>query len=230
MAYRDTVDIDVEQDDLKVHHRHEWDSSRISTLYLDLAQHEKFFGSDNDFSSLSVVDSQNGAVLFSTPVPALTRLAVLDGGELIVGLSNVMLYNPYQIVVYSRNGERLLAQHVSAVEACLSQADAERFWLEFPRAKSVLEKRVTVVSQTHYVDYSLLGMPNTIEKDAWDSLVAFSCASHLSPNISESVTNWVFWYDFEESNLAALRTDTGWTITLDDPTGETITFKVVSPN
>lgn len=228
VAYSESLDLAVQQDGLKVTHHHDWRSRKCSTLFLDLTRHDRIFGPDNDFSLLSVVDANSNEELFRTPVPALTELAVLGNGELVVGISNVKLCNPYQLVVFSRDGERLLAQHVSSYEACFSESELEAYWRDFPEARDTLQGRTTIVGNTHYVDFSLLGVPNVIGQSAWDRLMRSACASHLSNNISESVSNWVFWFDEENPNVSAVRTESGWTITMNDPVGETITFEVMA--
>jgi hypothetical protein len=48
--------------------------------------------------------------LFRVPVPALTYIWISPDSKYVVGLSNIKLWNPYQIVVYSRSGERLFAR------------------------------------------------------------------------------------------------------------------------
>jgi hypothetical protein len=45
-----------------------------------------------------------------------------------------------------------------------------------------------------YVDFLTMDMPTRLGQ-LWDTLLPFVCPSPFSPNFSESVTNWVHWYD-----------------------------------
>jgi hypothetical protein len=41
-------------------------------------------------------------------VPALTHIWISTDSKYVVGISNVMLRNPYQLVVFNKSGDRLL--------------------------------------------------------------------------------------------------------------------------
>jgi hypothetical protein len=64
---------------------------------------------------LRLLDKATGAELFRRPVPALTHIWISPDSAYVVGISNVMLWNPYQLVVFSRSGDRLLERNMVGV-------------------------------------------------------------------------------------------------------------------
>src|SRR5262249_2727319 len=68
------------------------------------------FSAENNYSYLELRDKAKGIILFHRPVPALTYIWISPNSKFVVGLSNVKLWNPYQIVVYSKSGDCLFKQ------------------------------------------------------------------------------------------------------------------------
>ena len=95
LIYDQKREISVTNGDVVFRHAHDWGSKQVSKLFLDLPHHEKFFTTANSFSFVEVRGS-DGKILFRSPSPALTNLWISPDGQFFVGLSNIMLYNPYQ--------------------------------------------------------------------------------------------------------------------------------------
>jgi hypothetical protein len=76
---------------------------------------ENPFTADNDYSSLRLYDKTTGIELFRRPAPALTYIWISPDAEYVVGISDVMLWNPYQLVVLNRKGDRLLERNMVGV-------------------------------------------------------------------------------------------------------------------
>src|SRR5262249_39609153 len=74
------------------------------------------FTADNDYSYLMLRDKVTGAEIFRRPVPALTHLWISPHSKYVVGISHIMLWNPYQLVVFSRSGDRLLERDMVGVK------------------------------------------------------------------------------------------------------------------
>jgi hypothetical protein len=47
-------------------------------------------------------------------VPALTHLWIAPDSRYVVGLSNLKLHNPYQLVVFTRSGRRVFEKRITA--------------------------------------------------------------------------------------------------------------------
>ena len=73
------------------------------------------FSADNDYSYLRLRDKAPGAELFRRPVPALTHIWISPDSKYLVGISDVMLWNSYQLVVFSKSGDRLLERNMVGV-------------------------------------------------------------------------------------------------------------------
>lgn len=75
-----------------------------------LAARHHHHGSAGATWNITVEDRVSGRTTIIPGVPALTYLWIDPASSLVVGLSNIKLQNPYQLVVYSASGERLLEQ------------------------------------------------------------------------------------------------------------------------
>jgi hypothetical protein len=114
VGYNGVVDLSAETETLRAEHHHDWSlvpcapRKTISTT-------EHPCATDNDVSSLRLYDKTTGVELFRRPVPALTHVWISPDSEYVVGLSKVMLRNPYQLVVFNRTGDRLLERNMVEV-------------------------------------------------------------------------------------------------------------------
>jgi hypothetical protein len=88
LAYDATVNLDVATPLLRAKHIHDGTRGLAWTVSLE--------------------DKFTGRVTSIAKVPALTYLWISKNSNYIVGLSNVMLKNPFQLLVFSKSGERLL--------------------------------------------------------------------------------------------------------------------------
>ncbi len=226
-AYANRLLLEEKSSDLIVIHEHDWSRHGPARLFGDLNRHEKFFGKENDFSYIKVVDRKTKLVLFKKPTSAFTHVAISPNGDLIVGLSNIMLYNPYQIVVFSRNGEVLLKYHISSSEAVFDGGIIDDYWAKYSKAKEYLKARTIMYDKKYYVDCFILGVPNKIEEGAFNECIERMAPAHWSPNYSSTVTNRVFWFDDINPSIQFERTSYSNTnIMIADPKGQPVIFKV----
>jgi hypothetical protein len=114
VAYNGVVDLSVETATLHAEHHHDW-SFLPRAPRKTISTTENPCAADNDESSLRLYDKTTGVDLFRRSVPALTHIWISPDSEYVVGISNVMLHNPYQLVVFNRTGERLLERNMVGV-------------------------------------------------------------------------------------------------------------------
>ena len=118
--YAGTAELSVKGKTLVVSHVHhrgrglaEWYSSKVQSLS-ECAQTARNQGILQVFHG-----SQR---LFCTAVPALSRLWLSPDEKYVVGLSDIMHNNPYQVVVYSTEGRLLFRRAIDcrkeAIEGC----------------------------------------------------------------------------------------------------------------
>jgi hypothetical protein len=115
VGYNKVVDLSAETETLHAEHHHDWSSATHAARWKMISTTEIPFTADNDYSSLRLYDKTTGIELFRRPVPALTHIWISPDSEYVVGISNVMLWNRYQLVVFNRAGNRLLERNMVEV-------------------------------------------------------------------------------------------------------------------
>jgi hypothetical protein len=105
-SYDKVVDLWAETGTLRAEHHHHCCSGKTA---------EDPFAAENDYSYLRLRDKATGTELFRRPVPALPHIWISPDSKYVVGISNVMLRNPYQLVVFSKSGDRLLERNMVGV-------------------------------------------------------------------------------------------------------------------
>jgi hypothetical protein len=114
VGYDKVVDRSAETDTLRAEHHHDWSSVTHAARWKMISTSKDPFA-DNDYSWLRLYDKTTSIELFRRPVPALTHIWISPDSEYVVGVSNVMLWNPYQLVVFNRTGDRLLERNMVGV-------------------------------------------------------------------------------------------------------------------
>ncbi|RBP36651.1 hypothetical protein DES53_11690 [Roseimicrobium gellanilyticum] len=223
-AYSGIHEVTARKGTLTFRHVHNWNSPKLQPLFADLNHHETFFSPANDFAHVEVRDGNR--VLFRSPSPGLTHLWISPDGQFFVGLSTIMLYNPYQLVVWQRDGTVLYRQHISHEVARLTPEQQRSFAKKFPKAEKFLSARYFTYGNGVYLDYSILGVPNEIGTRAWDYLTPFRVSHPYSDDFSESVTNYVGWFHEKSPRPGITRDDTGLTLSLRSPTGRQMTIPI----
>ena len=218
LAYGGRHEVSATTGSLTFRHVHNWDSPKLRTLFSDLTHHERFFSGANDFSFVELRDDDK--ILFRSRSPALTHLWISPDSQFLVGLSDIMLYNPYQLVVWQRDGTLIHREHISAEVAKVSAEQRREFARRFPKAEQFLAARYFAYGNGTYLDYSILGVPNEIGNAAWTYLYPFRVPHPYSDDFGESVTNSVEWFNPERPDLTIAHTGTELTLSLRSPRGK----------
>jgi hypothetical protein len=157
-----------------------------------------------------------GQRLFRASVPALTRLWISPDSRYVLGLSEIMVWNPYQLVLYDRDGHLLFRRHIAAEEAVFTPREYAQLLTRFPKGKPEIERLTTREGDRVFVD---LGDPHRLH-GAWNTLYRHLHPSHDSPRFSETVTNFVYWLDPRDAHPKLIESDGRVTaIELSDPEG-----------
>jgi hypothetical protein len=211
-------------------HFHDWsDKTRGQryALFSSLNHHEQIFSPEkNQFSYLKLFDRATGNLIFRASVPALTHLWISPDSKFVVGLSSIMLLNPYQVVVFTIDGKLLYKEHISSEVAVLTQAELTEYFRQFPKAKALLLPRTRTIGDKAYVDGYIGGMPNVIGDRAFDRLLDFSQRHPYSPNFGQSVTNFVFWFDQRNPQVKMQEEGTALRLWLIDRKGQPFSIRV----
>lgn len=153
----------------------------------------------NAFAYLELRERGSERLLFKKPVPPLTHVWIDDRTDIIVGLSNIQLCNPLQLVVFDKNGQLLHKEHISSTEACLSERQFARFLSRNRKNVDVIRAHSRLIRGVVYVNYR--GLFAEIGKVSSRIIFDNLCGSRYSKNFSQSVSNWVYWYNEDEPGL-----------------------------
>ncbi|MBR1165445.1 hypothetical protein [Bradyrhizobium liaoningense] len=144
VGYRGVVDLSVEAGTLRAEHHHDWGGASQNARWKMISSTRDPFTADNDYSYLRLRDPTMGTELFRRPVPALTYIWISPDLKYVVGLSHVMLWNPYQLVVFSRSGDRLLARDMVGAPGARRSVTNWVYWYKEPAPKlTIVEKEAT---------------------------------------------------------------------------------------
>jgi hypothetical protein len=111
IGYSQVLDLRTESGTIVAEHHHNWSDATLDARWKMISTTKDPFTSENTYSYLRLLDKASGQERFKKPVPALTYLWISPDSRYIVGLSNIMLSNPFQLVVFSRSGRRLLERN-----------------------------------------------------------------------------------------------------------------------
>lgn len=220
-GYNRVVHLEARGDTFVVRHQHDWSGRTREARERMMASGRNPFTAANTYASLTWL-GRSGDVVRTMPSPALTWLGVTADSRYVVGLSAIKVDNPYQLVVYDREGTLLLKRHIAATVACLTPQRFRQLGARLAPAADLLEDRIWQGDGRVYVDYDSLSPRE--HAGLWSALRSHDCRSPFSAAISESATNAVRWFDEKDPAPAVLEeggVPTG--VRVRDPKGATFT-------
>ena len=226
-AYSQVVDLEAVGDGIVVHHHHDWTRNTWDARYEMITTNQNPFTADNEFAFVRIRSAVDDREIATVPSPALTWIGVTNEGAFVVGLSRIKIANPYQLVVLDREGRLLGRRHISSEVACLIPAEYERLKKRYPKEFNWLAEGVDTIDGTVYVDFQRMTSPRRLGR-LWGKLLENACPSPFSPNISESVSNFVYWYHEESPDPEVELDDSNRpsAISLSDPTGTRVRIPI----
>src|ERR1700737_3551700 len=114
VGYSAIVNLREQTDVVVAEHHHDWSRATEDARFKMISTTKDPFTQENTYSYLRLLDRASGRELFKKPVPALTHLWISPDSRFVVGLSNVKLWNPYQVVVFDRSGRRLFEKSITS--------------------------------------------------------------------------------------------------------------------
>jgi len=113
VGYSSIFDCKAENELLYAEHHHDWSEATSAARWEMISTTKNVFTSNNSYAGLVVRNKRDHAQLFRVPTPALTHLWISDDSRFIVGISNIKLDNPIQVVVFNMKGTLVLAKSVA---------------------------------------------------------------------------------------------------------------------
>lgn len=200
--YRGISTIKIENESLEIIHHHDWSLEKLDHRDNMIRTNQNPFLDENDYAFIECIDKKTGFKIFKKPTPALTYLYISKDSKYIIGLSKIKVDNPYQFVLFDVSGNLLAKKHIAPEEARLSFPEYQKFKKKYTKAFKLLTslERITIIGNDIYIDFISMNMPLKLGK-AWTYLSSKIMPSHLSKNFSESVTNWIYWYNEEDPKI-----------------------------
>ena len=193
IAYQGVKDLRAESAELVAIHHHDWSEPTWKKRSRMMMTHQDPFTPENDYAYVSVKRKDTGALLFKSPSPALTWLGVTARSRYVIGLSDIMMDNPYHVVVWDRTGRVVGKYRVGAGASVLTAEEYRRLRSRYAKEFQVLHGQVCSRDGNVYIDFERLNLPANLG-DLWGQLTAHRRNSPITPSARESVSNWVHWY------------------------------------
>ena len=130
IGYGGVVDLSAETDTVRAEHHHNWSSATHDARWKMISTTQDPFTADNNYAYLQLREKATGAVLFRRPCPALSHIWISPDSKYVVGLSNIKVWNPYQLVVYNKYGDLLLKRDMVGVKVAGAEESVTNwiFW------------------------------------------------------------------------------------------------------
>ena len=142
-GYSGIFDCRAENELLSAEHHHDWSEATRTARWQMISTTKDVFTSNNVFASLVVRNKQHNAQLFKVPTPALTHLWISNDSRFIVGISNIKLWNPVQVVVFNTKGTLVLSKSVdlSSFPGVSESVSNWVHWYKEPRPRISIETK-----------------------------------------------------------------------------------------
>jgi hypothetical protein len=126
--------------------------------------------------------------------------------------------------VFDGSGTLIHKQHISPLEARFRADEIEGWLAKHPKLRPLIGSRSARVGDLVYVDFDFGNSPRLLGDRVWNDLYRRRCSSHLSPNFSETVSNFVYWFRKSDPQLRIENDgDRAIGVSLLDPKGKRFT-------
>lgn len=196
------ISFEVETENLRIIHYHNWSDSTRESRFKMISTDQNPFTPENNYAYVMAIDKKSNDTLFKSPSPALTHIEVSDDEQYIISITNIMLWNPFQLVAYNLKGDVVYKRHITSIEAKLDSADFKYFQNNYLKGFKHLQEldRIHLYKGYYYIDFLSANMPTKIE-EVWNYLIKLKSNNHLSDDFSETTSNYIFWYQESDPKL-----------------------------
>ena len=199
-SYSQEVLITAESEHYIVNHYHNWTTDTEKELWEMISTDQNPFTENNNYAYIELIDKNTCKVIFKKPSTALTQIKISQNEKHIVGISNIMVWNPYQLIIYDINGTLVKKRNFSSEEAKMNASQYDKFSIQFPKQCEELTEYTYSKNDFVYIDFLRMGMPKELG-EAWDFLFQYLSPNHLTPNMWETTTNYIYWFDEENPEI-----------------------------
>ena len=93
-SYRGKVSITAESENFIAKHYHDWTSNTKETLYEMISTDQNPFNEKNNYGYVELLNKKSGKVIFKKPSTALTKIVISENEKHIIGILDIMVWNP----------------------------------------------------------------------------------------------------------------------------------------
>jgi len=204
VPYSDIKEISIESENYKIIHFHNWSNETLNERYNMITSEDQNILVNNNYAYINVINKYSMEIVLKIPSPALTHMYISEDERYIVGISNIMIDNPFQLIIIDIHKKEIIKKrHIASEEAKLNEIEFILFKNNFPKALQYLQsrERIYLIRSFYYIDFLSMNMPIILGNEAFRFLLNYITYNHLSNNISETVTNWVFWFNEINPNV-----------------------------
>jgi len=225
-SYSGKVLITSESENFIINHYHNWTSDTRDELHEMISTDQNPFTENNNYAYIELLDKTTCKILYRKPSTALTKISISENEKHIIGISNIMVWNPYQLIIYDINGELIKKRNFSREEAKLTSSEYDKFSIMFPNQCEELVEFSYFENRFVYIDFLRMGMPKKLG-DAWSFLYEYISENHLTGNIWETTTNYVYWFNEENPEMKLnYKNDRLISISINDPENQRINIDI----
>jgi hypothetical protein len=203
-AYSDIREIRIESENYYIIHYHNWSEETRHERYIMVTSQNQDIFHNNNYAYIEIISKKINEKIIRVPSPALTHLYISEDEQYIIGISNIMIDNPYQLVILNIDGEILKKRHIAQIEARMNENDFNSFRRNFSNAFQYLQlnERIYNINSYYYIDFVGLNLSAFFGNEILNFLLKYRTVNHLSENIWSSVTNWIFWFNENNPNVS----------------------------
>jgi hypothetical protein len=206
VPYSDIKEINMESRNYNIKHFHNWSRETLEERQrMITSDAQNPFDENNNYAYIEVFNKETKEKIIHLPTPALTHLFISEDERYIVGISNIMIYNLYHLIIVDiNNGLIIKKRHIASEEAKLNENEFVFFRNNFPNGFQKLQSinRIYYIQSYYYIDFLSMNMPVILGNETWCFLLKNITNNHLSDNMSETVTNYVFWFNEKNPNVS----------------------------
>jgi len=154
------------------------------------------------------------------------QLATIDGlnGLSISRLADAVGMSKSGLFAHFGSKQELQLATIEAASAIFSEQVLEPALLAPTGMQRLrlLADRYFTYGGSIYLDYALMGVPNMVGGAAWEFLRQLTVEHPYSEDFSESVTDWVWWFDAKQQDLSIERNGAAPSLIVRSPSGNRI--------
>ena len=182
-AWSELDTVKVESNKYVVLHYHNWTESTKLARNKMMDEDRNPYKSENTYGRLLII-SKGTSDTIKLPCSALSSIYINDEKNIVIGISNIYITNPYNIVIWTLRGQLLFKRWFEQFPGRLNNKELKYFKTHFPNSYNVLLKKDRIYNEAgnNYISYLIREIRG--DSLAWKYLVKHSIRNQYFPSMS----------------------------------------------